>query len=44
MATAYHAIRETRNRLNRPVDLRTASFINAIDKIAGNYRSMGIWP
>jgi glutamate dehydrogenase (NAD(P)+) len=44
MMTAYHAIRETRNRLNQPVDLRTASFINAIEKIAGTYESLGIWP
>ena len=44
MVTAYHGIRETKNRLNQPVDLRTASFVHAIEKIAGTYESLGIWP
>jgi len=44
MMTAYHEIRETRNRLDRRVDLRTAAFINAINKLAVTYESLGIWP
>ncbi len=44
MVSAYHEIRETRNRQNEPVSLRTAAFINAIEKVAVSYREMGIFP
>ena len=44
MVSAYHEIRETRNRQNEPVSLRTAAFINAIEKVAVSYQEMGIFP
>lgn len=44
MIGAYHEIRETRLRLGDGVDLRTAAFVSAIDKIAAIYGSMGIFP
>jgi glutamate dehydrogenase (NAD(P)+) len=42
MGTAYHNLREIRARHN--VDLRTAAFIDAIDKIAICYQDLGIFP
>jgi glutamate dehydrogenase (NAD(P)+) len=44
MVTAYQAIRETRQRHGDKPDLRTAAFINAIDKIVVTYGDMGIFP
>ncbi len=44
MVAAYHEIRATQKRLPAGVDLRTAAFVNAIDKIAVAYESLGIWP
>ena len=44
MVTAYQAIRETRRRHHNQPDLRTAAFINAIDKIVVTYGDMGIFP
>jgi glutamate dehydrogenase (NAD(P)+) len=44
MQLAYHRLREIRNRLNGQVDLRTAAFIDAIDKIAICYQDLGIFP
>jgi len=50
MVTAYHRLRETRNRhrsngnKNKEVDLRIAAFIDAIDKIAACYVGLGIFP
>ncbi|MFL6193597.1 MAG: Glu/Leu/Phe/Val family dehydrogenase [Thermoanaerobaculia bacterium] len=44
MQTAYHHLREIRNRLDGKVDLRTAAFIDAIDKIAICYQDLGIFP
>jgi glutamate dehydrogenase (NAD(P)+) len=44
MVAAYHEIRATQRRLPEGVDLRTAAFVNAIDKIAVAYESLGIWP
>ncbi len=44
MVNAYHEIRATQKRLGEAVDLRTAAFVNAIDKIAVAYESLGIWP
>ena len=43
MVTAYREIRSTQERLGRKVDLRTAALVNAIDKIAVAYESLGIW-
>jgi len=42
MVTAYHRLRELRNK--HQVDLRTAAFIDAIDKIALCYQDLGIFP
>jgi glutamate dehydrogenase (NAD(P)+) len=44
MISGYHEIREILKRNNGVIDLRTASFINAIDKIAECYQDMGIFP
>lgn len=45
MANAYHEIRDKRNSLGAAKhDLRTASFVDAIDKIAFCYGDMGIFP
>ena len=43
--TMVEAYTETRRiAREKDVDLRTAAFINAIDKVASAYVSMGIWP
>jgi len=42
--TAYHRLREIRNRHRGQADLRTAAFIDAIDKIAICYSDLGIFP
>ena len=44
MVFAYNEIREIRNHHGADVDLRTAAFISAIDKVAVSYLSMGIFP
>lgn len=44
MVNAYHEIREIAKRLGDHVDLRTAAFIDAIDKIVLCYTDMGIFP
>ncbi len=45
MSTAYHQIREKHLQLGTSkVDLRCASFVDAIDKIALCYGEMGIFP
>ncbi|RKU33948.1 hypothetical protein C6495_08795 [Candidatus Poribacteria bacterium] len=44
MINAYHEIRETHKQRCPTEDLRTASFITAIDKIAASYRQAGIFP
>jgi glutamate dehydrogenase (NAD(P)+) len=44
MVQAYHGIRETRMRLGASCDLRIASMVVAIDKVAGAYESRGIFP
>jgi glutamate dehydrogenase (NAD(P)+) len=44
MIEAYHGIRNIRTRLDGKVDLRIASMINAIDKIALAYTDRGIFP
>jgi glutamate dehydrogenase (NAD(P)+) len=44
MIHSYHEIRET--LVNKPAvqTLRTAAFVNSIDKIAVSYMNLGIWP
>lgn len=44
MITAYQQIRETYNRKKKIEDLRTAAFVTAIDKVANDYLTMGIFP
>ncbi len=44
MVVAYQQMRETRARHDDKTDLRTAAFINAIDKIAVCYADLGIFP
>lgn len=42
MTSAYKEIRSIREE--KDLDTRTAAFVNAIDKIAGSYEQMGIFP
>jgi len=44
MIDAYKKIRETRQGFHDQVDLRTASFIGAINMIAESYMELGIFP
>jgi glutamate dehydrogenase (NAD(P)+) len=44
MQTAYHQLREIRNWHDGKADLRTAAFIDAINKIAVCYQDLGIFP
>jgi len=44
MAAAYDQLRETRRRDPKIPDLRTAAFVNAIDKVARSYMELGIFP
>lgn len=44
MLAAYQEIRETKYRLDGKADLRTAAFVNSINKIALCYGDMGIFP
>jgi len=44
MATAYQEIRDTRQRQPAVQDLRTAAFVNAINKVARAYLELGIFP
>jgi len=44
MIQAHHDIREIRKQHNDQFDLRTASFIDAIEKVALSYLERGIFP
>lgn len=44
MATAYQEIRETLRQQPAAQDLRTAAFLNAINKVARAYLELGIFP
>jgi glutamate dehydrogenase (NAD(P)+) len=44
MVAAYRQLRETRLARKSAIDLRTAAFVNAIDKIAVCYEELGIFP
>jgi glutamate dehydrogenase (NAD(P)+) len=44
MIIAYDAIREAMRRTPGITDLRTAAFVNAINKIAMAYLELGIFP
>jgi len=43
MITAFHDILETQ-RLDAIPDLRTAAFVNALNKVLTSYEQLGIWP
>lgn len=44
MINSYHQIREIYKRRKKVEDLRSAAFINAINKVAGDYSSLGVFP
>ncbi len=44
MITAYQQIREIKMRKRKIEDLRTASFVNALQKISSDYLTLGIFP
>jgi glutamate dehydrogenase (NAD(P)+) len=44
MVTAFHQLREIRASHGNKIDLRTAAFIDAINKIAICYQDLGIFP
>ncbi len=44
MVTSYHRLREVKLKHDNQFDLRTAAFIDAIDKIALCYADLGIFP
>jgi glutamate dehydrogenase (NAD(P)+) len=44
MVVAYNEILETRRRNSKILDLRTAAFVNAINKVARAYMELGIFP
>jgi glutamate dehydrogenase (NAD(P)+) len=44
MVSAFHEMRETKRRHPKMDNLRTAAFLNAIDKIARSYLELGIFP
>ena len=44
MVTAYQQVREIMDRKRKVEDLRTASFISAINKISSDYLSLGVFP
>ena len=44
MIEAYHEIRDLKMAKGEGVDLRTASMITAIDKVAVSYRELGVFP
>jgi glutamate dehydrogenase (NAD(P)+) len=44
MVTAFHNLREIRALHNNSIDLRTAAFVDAINKIAICYQDLGIFP
>jgi len=44
MLDAYQQIREVARRDSRITDLRTAAFLNALNKVATSYLELGIFP
>jgi len=44
MIHSYHEIRETLKNKPGTQTLRTAAFVNSIDKIAVSYMNLGVWP
>jgi glutamate dehydrogenase (NAD(P)+) len=44
MIFAYNEIRETKMKDKRITDLRTAAFVNGINKLGVSYQALGIFP
>ena len=44
MIRSYHEIRDIKMKNNKIEDLRTAAFVNAIEKVAVSYKNLGVWP
>jgi len=44
MVNAYHQFREIMLRRSKITDLRTAAFVNALNKISSDYINMGVFP
>ena len=44
MVTAYNNIRELKKRRKKIPDLRTAAFIDALNKVANDYMALGVFP
>jgi glutamate dehydrogenase (NAD(P)+) len=44
MINSFHQIREVQKRNGDDLDLRTAAFVNSIDKIVVCYEELGIFP
>src|SRR5689334_9080679 len=44
MITAYHEIREVKNKNKKIQDLRTAAFVSSINKVGASYASLGLFP
>ncbi len=44
MVTAYYQIREVMFRNSKITDLRTAAFVNALNKVASDYMNLGVFP
>ena len=44
MVSAYNHTREIMDKKKKVTDLRTAAFVNAINKIGSDYMAMGIFP
>lgn len=44
MVNSFHQVREVQKRNGDDLDLRTAAFVNSIDKIVVCYEELGIFP
>jgi len=44
MVTAYQQIREIKKKRRKIEDLRTAAFVNALQKISSDYENLGVFP
>lgn len=44
MINAYKQIRDIRKRKKKPITLREAAFLNALQKIASDYTQLGVFP
>ena len=44
MISAYHEIRDVKNKNKKIEDLRTAAFVSSINKVGASYASLGLFP